>query len=203
MAFDLPPWASEMCELFKSGSVAQFLLHGNIFDLVPTSPERSSSLKSFLNEIMFAAYDVILHYDRGKGIRPGKGAEDWADWLEQFAGSEARTLAAVREPGKALELILLAKKLTAAEAQAFGLVNQVVPEGKVMAHAMTWANKLNEAGPIAIKQAKTAVRQGLERSLEHALQFEIECYKACLYSKDRIEGLKAFAEKRKPVYRGE
>jgi hypothetical protein len=108
MAFDLPPWAREMCELFKSGSVTQFLLHGNIFDVVPTpsgSSLRPLPVKAFLNDVMFAGYDVILHYDRGKGIRPAKGADDWGDWLEQFGGSEARTLAAIREPGKALELI--------------------------------------------------------------------------------------------------
>lgn len=108
MTHQLPPWAQEMRDLFKSGSVAQFILHGNIFDLVPATVSASHKLlplKSFLNEVMFENYDVVLHYDRGKGIRPAKGADDWGDWLEQFAGAEARTLAQIREPGKAMELL--------------------------------------------------------------------------------------------------
>jgi hypothetical protein len=105
----LPAWASEMRDLFKSGSVAQFILHGNLFDVVPTggvgASNRMLPLKGFLDEVMFANYDVVLHYDRGKGIRPSKGADDWGDWLQQMGGSEAMTLAQIREPGKALELI--------------------------------------------------------------------------------------------------
>jgi AAA+ superfamily predicted ATPase len=97
-----------MRDLFKSGSVAQFLIHGNIFDVVPASGRggpRLLPLKVFLDQVMFDGYDIVLHYDRGKGIRPTKGADDWGDWLQQFAGSEATAMAQVREAGKALELI--------------------------------------------------------------------------------------------------
>ncbi len=104
---------------------------------------------------------------------------------------------------KALEMVLLAKRIPAGEALKLGLVQSVVAPGQAMAHAMTWANKILEAGPIAIRAAKAAIRGGMERSYEHGLQFELESYKACLYSKDRLEGLKAFSEKRKPVYKGE
>jgi AAA+ superfamily predicted ATPase len=97
-----------MHDLFKSGSVAQFLIHGNIFDVVPAngrSGPRLLPLKVFLDQVMFDTYDVVLHYDRGKGIRATKGADDWGDWLRQFAGAEALAVAQVRESGKALELI--------------------------------------------------------------------------------------------------
>ncbi len=104
---------------------------------------------------------------------------------------------------KALELVLLAKRLTAAEALNHGLVNVVVPTGQAVVQAMTWATKISEAGPIAIRQAKAAVRLGYERILEEGLTLELELYKACLYSKDRLEGLKAFSEKRKAAFRGE
>ncbi len=102
-----------------------------------------------------------------------------------------------------MEMVLLAKRISAGQAMEYGIVNTVVAQGQALTHAMTWANKMCEAGPIALRAAKAAIRGGLERSYEHALQFELECYKACLYSKDRTEGLKAFAEKRKPEYRGE
>lgn len=103
---------------------------------------------------------------------------------------------------KALELILLAKRISAQEAFSLGLINAVAPQGQLMNLAMQWAGKVLEAGPLGIRMAKLAIRGGMERSFEHALQYEMECYKSVLYSKDRVEGLKAFAEKRKPVYGG-
>lgn len=105
--------------------------------------------------------------------------------------------------GKALEMILLAKRINAQEALQLGILNAVTRPVLVMDHALEWATKLSESGPIAIRQAKLAIRQGFDKSLEEALVFETECYKACLYSKDRLEGLKAFSEKRKANYRGE
>jgi hypothetical protein len=100
-----------MRDLFKSGSVAQFILHGNIFDLVATSgPDgrRQFPLKGFLDEVMFEGYDVVLHYDRGKGIRATRGGQDWGAWLEAFSNGDleaAQELAVVRDPGRALDLL--------------------------------------------------------------------------------------------------
>ena len=105
MTMALPAWAQEMRDLFRSGSVAQFILHGNVFDVVPADARRPLSLEAFLDEVMFATYDVVLHYDRGRGIRPVKGASDWSDWLQQMGGGEAMALAQEREPAKAMELI--------------------------------------------------------------------------------------------------
>src|SRR5688500_7682146 len=104
MSNGLPAWATEMRDLFRSGSVAQFILHGNVFDVVPAGG-RQHSLRTFLNDVMFESFDVVLHYDRGKGIRPAKGTDDWGDWLNQMAGSEALQFAQERRPGPALELL--------------------------------------------------------------------------------------------------
>lgn len=104
---------------------------------------------------------------------------------------------------RAMEMVLLAKRLSASEAQQWGIVNKVTPSAHLMKEAMAWAQKLSEAGPIAIQQAKRAIQRGREKNWEEALQWEVECYRPCLYSKDRLEGLKAFTEKRKPVYQGE
>lgn len=111
-------------------------------------------------------------------------------------------LARIIGQGRALEWILLAKRVSAAEAWTVGLVNEVVPPDQVLPKAREWARKVLEAGPIAIRQAKRAIREGLDRPLEDGLKLEIECYRACLYSQDRLEGLKAFAEKRKPNFTG-
>ena len=105
MIGQLPGWAEEMRDLFRSGSVSQFLIHGNIFDVVGiehSAGRRLLSLKAFLKDVMFESYDVVLEYDRGRGIRLTKGAEDWGDWLQQVLGNEVSTLQ-TREPGTALE----------------------------------------------------------------------------------------------------
>jgi hypothetical protein len=93
-----------MRDLFRSGSAAQFLLHGNVFDTVPAGG-RLLSLPAFLDEVMFASYDVVLRYDRSRGVRATRGAEDWSDWLQQALGRESNSQTLLREPGSALELV--------------------------------------------------------------------------------------------------
>ena len=100
----LPRWAGEMRDLFRSGSAAQFLIHGNVFDVVP-SGGRLLSVPAFLEQVMFGAYDVVLRYDRSRGVRATRGAEDWGAWVESALGREASTISLMREPGSALELI--------------------------------------------------------------------------------------------------
>jgi AAA+ superfamily predicted ATPase len=100
----LPRWAAEMRDLFRSGSAAQFLLHGNVFDVVP-SAGKLLSVPSFLEQMMFATYDVVLRYDRSRGVRATRGVDDWGDWLQGALGKDASTLSLTREPGAALELV--------------------------------------------------------------------------------------------------
>jgi len=99
----LPAWAVKMRDLFRSGSVAQFILHGNVFDVIPHG-DRQVSLKQFLDEAMFASYDTVLHYDRSRGVRASRGGDDWSTWLQQALG-DANPISSTREPGVALELI--------------------------------------------------------------------------------------------------
>ena len=100
----LPAWAAEMRDLFRSGSAAQFLLHGSVFDVVPHGG-KLLSVPAFLEQVMFASYDVVLRYDRSRGVRATRGGEDWGDWLQNALGREAATQTLMREPGSALELI--------------------------------------------------------------------------------------------------
>ena len=108
MTSGLPSWAEEMRDLFKSGSVAQFLIHGNLFDIVPAAGPAGKKLlplKTFLDQVMFENYEVVVHYDRGRGIRLSQGSDDWGEWLKQALGDQAPALGQTREPGPALELI--------------------------------------------------------------------------------------------------
>ncbi|KAG6577665.1 putative enoyl-CoA hydratase 2, mitochondrial, partial [Cucurbita argyrosperma subsp. sororia] len=118
------------------------------------------------------------------------------------AGGTARL---PRLVGKSIakELIFTGRKVSGRDALSIGLVNYCVPAGEAYAKALEIAQEINQKGPLAIKMAKKAIDEGLEGDLESAMEVEDECYKELLDTKDRLEGLTAFAEKRKPRYRGE
>jgi hypothetical protein len=108
MSSTLPAWAEEMRELFRSGSVAQFLLHGNVFDVVQIEHDgaaRLLPLPAFLDDVMFDGWDVVLHYDRSRGIRASRGGDDFARFLEDALGDAAPDFARTTEPAAALELL--------------------------------------------------------------------------------------------------
>jgi hypothetical protein len=66
---------------------------------------RLLSVPAFLDQVMFAAYDVVLRYDRSRGVRATRGGTDWGEWLQNALGRESNSMTLVREPGSALELI--------------------------------------------------------------------------------------------------
>jgi methylglutaconyl-CoA hydratase len=104
---------------------------------------------------------------------------------------------------RAKELIFTGDRLTADQALGIGLVNHVSADfDSAIAKAKDIAAKIGEKGPIAIRAAKKAVHFGIDLDLEKGLALEDECYKMVINTEDRLEGLKAFAEKRKPVYKG-
>jgi enoyl-CoA hydratase/carnithine racemase len=105
--------------------------------------------------------------------------------------------------GRAKELILTGRRIEAAEALAIGLVNRVVPPGQLIPATMELAGQMLENGPIALWQAKLAINQGCETDLTTGLTLETAAYEAVIPTRDRLEGLAAFREKRKPVYTGE
>ena len=69
----LPAWAEEMRQVFRAGATSQFVLHGNVFDLVPAPDGKGGtdfvSLSDFLTRTMFQPFDVVVRYDRGRGLR--------------------------------------------------------------------------------------------------------------------------------------
>lgn len=105
--------------------------------------------------------------------------------------------------GKAKELIFTAKRITAKEAEQIGLVEYVVPRDQLMEKAMEIAEQIVVNAPIAVMQAKIAINRGLDVDLATGLRIEQMAYDITIPTKDRLEGLQAFKEKRKPVYKGE
>jgi enoyl-CoA hydratase/carnithine racemase len=104
--------------------------------------------------------------------------------------------------GKAKELIFTGKRIGAAEALAIGLVNKVCAPGALLDACREMAAQICEAGPVAIEQAKYAINFGMETDLSTGLAIESNAYWVCIPTEDRLEGLAAFREKRKPVYKG-
>lgn len=106
--------------------------------------------------------------------------------------------------GRAKELIFTGRKVEAAEALAIGLVEEVVPAEGLLDRARALATRIVEnTGPVAIAQAKFAINQGMEVDLETGLAIEAKAYEVTIPTKDRTEALRAFGEKRKPVFTGE
>jgi enoyl-CoA hydratase/carnithine racemase len=103
---------------------------------------------------------------------------------------------------KAKELIFTGRRVDAKEALDIGLVNAVAPPEKLMDTCLDMAAMIAETGPIAVEMAKYAIDKGIETDLATGLAIESNAYRVTIPTQDRIEGLTAFREKRKPVYKG-
>jgi enoyl-CoA hydratase/carnithine racemase len=104
---------------------------------------------------------------------------------------------------RAKDLILTGRRVGAGEALAMGLVARIAPAGRLAAEALALAEQVARNAPRSLRQAKRAVDDGFHLPLEEALALENRLYQDCLGSKDRVEALRAFAEKRAPVFTGE
>jgi methylglutaconyl-CoA hydratase len=105
--------------------------------------------------------------------------------------------------GRAKDLVLTARRIGAAEALAMGLVTRVAAAGRLLDEALALAAEVAQNAPVSLRQAKRAIDGGLHLPLEEALDLENRLYQDCLGTKDRVEALRAFAEKRPPVFTGE
>jgi methylglutaconyl-CoA hydratase len=118
------------------------------------------------------------------------------------AGGTQRLPRVVGE-ARAKEAILLGRKLSAAEALAWGLVNRVSPVGvSVLDDAIAWIEPIVHGAPIAQAAALRAIDGSYDVPLARGLELERVYYDETLRSEDRLEALRAFAEKRKPVFQG-
>src|SRR5205807_277510 len=104
--------------------------------------------------------------------------------------------------GKAMELILTGEIINAHAAFNIGLVNMVVPAADLEAKTMEIANRIAEKSPIALRMAKEAVKLASRSNLDEGLRREVDLFALCFSSEDKDEGVKAFLEKRKPVFKG-
>ncbi|PIC72962.1 enoyl-CoA hydratase-related protein [Sporosarcina sp. P17b] len=103
---------------------------------------------------------------------------------------------------KAMELILTARRVSAEEALQLGMVTQKAPLDSLEETVNTFVGSLLANGPIAIQQAKFAIKQGMMADLQTGLAIERKAYEMTMPTEDRVEALIAFSEKRKPVFKG-
>jgi len=130
----------------------------------------------------FALTEVTL------GIMPGTGG--------------TQNLARAVGERRAKELILSGLPFSAAEAEAWGFVNRVIEPAALIESTLAVARRIAANGPIAVRQAKQAIHRGMQMSVWDGLAFEIEAYNRLVPTEDRREGVLAFNEKRKPLFRG-
>jgi enoyl-CoA hydratase len=122
------------------------------------------------------------------GIMPGAGG--------------TQTLARAVGERRAKELILAAKPFNARQAHQWGVINEVCEPGQLMQQALDVAERIASNAPMAVRQAKHSIHHGLQLDLATGMHFEIEAYQRMVKSHDRVEGVAAFNEKRKPRFAG-
>ncbi len=142
------------------------------------------------------ACDIIIASDKAKfglpevnlGIHPGFGG---TQRLPRLVGK-----------ARAKEMIFTGNIISAEEACKIGLANKVVKPEDLIARAKNIAKTIAAKGPIAVQQAKTAINQGLEVSLKEGMDLELDSIGVAFDTEDKVEGMEAFIQKRKPVFKG-
>ena len=104
---------------------------------------------------------------------------------------------------RAKELIFSGKTFSAKQAFKWGLINSIFSSEELMNKIFEIASQIVHNAPIAIKQSKMAIHEGLQLSLTAGMKLELECYNKTIPTKDRTEGVVAFNERRKPIFKGE
>lgn len=142
------------------------------------------------------ACDLIVASDNAKfgqpeikvGLIPGGGG---TQVLPRIIGEK-----------KAKELVFTGDLITAEEAERIGLINRVVPQDKLLETVEALVDNLLEKSPVALRFAKMSMNKTLEIPLSSGLAYESDLCSICFGTEDLKEGAKAFAEKRKPVFKG-
>ncbi|TWD93622.1 enoyl-CoA hydratase/carnithine racemase [Neobacillus bataviensis] len=140
-------------------------------------------------DFRIAAHDAVMGLtETSLAIIPGAGG---TQRLPRLIGQ-----------AKALELILTARRLTANEADHYGMLTRVVDRSNLLSECFAFCSQLLANGPVALQQAKFAIKNGMNADMHTGLQIERKAYEITLPTEDRIEALQAFSEKRKPNFKG-
>jgi len=135
-----------------------------------------------VNSARFALTEVTL------GIMPGAGG---TQNLPRALGER-----------RAKEIIMTGRPFSAQQAYDWGLANELCEAQELMPRVLATAHTIAANAPLSVRQVKKSVRFGMQMELKTAYRFEVEAYNHLVETEDRYEGVKAFNEKRKPVFKG-
>uniref|UniRef100_A0AC34GN86 Uncharacterized protein n=1 Tax=Panagrolaimus sp. ES5 TaxID=591445 RepID=A0AC34GN86_9BILA len=182
-------------------------------DEVPKFVDRIRQLTSNLAALPIPVIAAIDGYALGGGLEIALACDILIATKEAKMGLTETKLAIIPGAGgtqrltlgvsKAKELIFTAKMIDGIEAERIGLVSRAVDDKSAVPYAFEMAEQILKTGPIATKLAKTAVDVGSQTDLANGLIVEQQCYAQVIPTQDRLEALKAFGEKRPPVFKGE
>ncbi len=117
-------------------------------------------------------------------------------------GGGTQRLAHVLGKQRAMELVLTGRRITAEEAERFGLVNRVTDPTRWLEEAIELAEVIARRPPVAVRLGKQAVLAAFEAGLSAGLEHERRLFELAMATEDRVEGMDAFLEKRRPEFRG-
>ncbi len=146
--------------------------------------------------------ELVLHCDFAYASSTAKFALTEVSLGIMPGGGGTQTLPRAAGERRAKELILAARPFSAEEALAWGVVNRLCEAGKVLEDTLEVAGRIASHAPLSVRQAKHAIRHGLQMDLPSAMRLEVEAYNRLVGTEDRREGLRAFNEKRKPKFKG-
>ncbi len=146
--------------------------------------------------------EFILAADFAYGARTARFALTEVTIGIMPGGGGTQTLSRAVGGRRAKELILTGRPFGADEALDWGVLNRVCEPGELLQAAKDTARTIAGNAPLSVRQAKKSIQQGLQVDLHSGLRIEIEAYNHLVPTEDRREGIRAFVEKRKPVFKG-
>jgi enoyl-CoA hydratase len=174
---------------------------GDVFEKIADLPQPTIAA---INGYAFGGgFELALACDFRIAVRDTKlGLTETSMAIIPGAGGTQRLPRLIGE-GRALELILTAKRLNADEGYQYGILNEVTESDSLIAACERFAASILKNGPIAIQQAKFAIKKGMNVDLKTGLNIESKAYEVTIPTKDRVEALNAFNEKRPARFLGE
>jgi enoyl-CoA hydratase/carnithine racemase len=190
---DLIPAATDDA---RAGTLTEFNFGGNTRDFTTWKPV-IAAINGFA---LAGGLEIALACDLRIAVPRARFGLPEVRWAIIPGGGGTQRLPRLIPAAKAMELILTGKQIDAEEALSIGLINRIVEPGQLLTAARETADALLQNGPLALRAAKQAVLEGLDRTFDEGLALELQLFGQMLLTDDAVEGPKAFAEKRPPLY---